>query len=440
VLVVVLAALSAYVYFFTTAQDASLPEAQERVFPGLEAGDIQEVHVTSEAGDRTTVRKEGETWQVVAPTTVPASTSEITNLTSALGRLELTRVVEENPSDLEPYGLAKPRADIDFKSAEGKTSGRLLVGNKTPTGASLYAKRGDQPRVFLIAAYLDGSLNRSTFDLRDKAIVKIDTATVDAVEVNTGGRVVELKKDNNEWMLVNPVAARADNGTVDAMVRRVETVQMKSIVTEQASPADLKQFGLERPDVTVTFHAGSAQATVSIGGNAGEDAVYVKDASRPVVMTVDRTLVDDLRKEAEEFRRRDVFEFRPYDTARVEFTRDGQTTAFEHTEGDAENPQGSWRRVSPSTADVEAGKMEVLLGTLVDMRATSFLPSTANTGLDAPVMTVFARFEGGKKEERVTLGRSGSDVYASRPDQPGALKIEGAKLDETIKSLDELSK
>jgi hypothetical protein len=315
------------------------------------------------------------------------------------------------------------------------------VGNKTPTGGSLFAKRGDQSRVLLIAAYLDGSLNRSTFDLRDKAVVKFDQAKVDAVNVDLGGREIEFKKDQDNWMMVRPLTARADNGSVDGLVRRIETGQMKSIVTEQQpSPADLKKYGLDRPEVTVTLNLGSAQATFAIGGPVGEDAVYARDASRAMVMTVDKALADDLKKEAEEYRRKDAFEFRPLNATRTEFTRGGQTVAFERVKGEGENAEDSWRRVSPSAADADKGKMEALLAALVDMRATSFTATTANTGLNTPALTVLVKFDEGKKEERVTFGRSGSDAYASLPDQPGALKIDAAKLDEAIRTLDELSK
>ena len=50
------------------------------------------------------------------------------------------------------------------------------------------------------------------------------------------------------------------------------------------------------------------------------------------------------------------------------------------------------------------------------------------------------KFDDGKKEERVTFGQAGSDVYVSRPGEPGAAKIDAADFNEAIKSLDELSK
>jgi hypothetical protein len=180
---------------------------------------------------------------------------------------------------------------------------------------------------------------------------------------------------------------------------------------------------------------------VAVGSAAGENGVYVRDLSRPMVMTVDKMFADDLKKEVLDYRRKDAFEFRPLDATRVELTRNGLTTAFEQVKGEGENAEGVWRRVSPGTAvDTDQAKMGELLASLVDIRATSFTADTANTGLNAPALTVFTRFAEGKKEERVAFGREGGGAYASRADQPGALVIDPGQLDAVIRVLDELSK
>jgi hypothetical protein len=74
------------------------------------------------------------------------------------------------------------------------------------------------------------------------------------------------------------------------------------------------------------------------------------------------------------------------------------------------------------------------------MRATSFVDASAKTGLNLPALTVFAKFEDGKKEERVTFGKVATDVYAARPGEPGAAKVDAMDFTEANKTLDELSK
>ena len=40
--------------------------------------------------------------------------------------------------------------------------------------------------------------------------------------------------------------------------------------------------------------------------------------------------------------------------------------------------------------------------------------------------------------ETVTIGRSGADAFAARPDEPGAAKLDAAAVDEALKALDAL--
>ena len=75
-----------------------------------------------------------------------------------------------------------------------------------------------------------------------------------------------------------------------------------------------------------------------------------------------------------------------------------------------------------------------------NMRAASFVESTAKTGTDKPALTVTVKYEDGKREEKVTFGQSGSDVFALRSGEPGAAKADSTDFNDVIKTLDEISK
>ena len=442
-LLVVLVGLGAYIYF-VNPQPESSESTKEKAFASVKAADIEELRVKSESGDVTSLKKVGGAWQVVTPFAAKAAESEVSSVTSAIEQLEIDRVIDENASNLAEYGLEPARIEVEFKSGSGKAAGTLFVGEKTPTGGHVYARRNDEKKVFLVAAFQDQPLNKSTFDLRDKALVTFERDKIDGLEVSTGGQSMQFKKgpgDTREWTLAKPVSARADFGTVEAIVGRLETAQIKSVATETPTPADLKKFGLEPPVATATILLGSARATVAIGGAAGEGAVYARDLSRPAVMTVESSLADDLRKPADDYRRKDVFEFRAFNAQRVELTRGGHTLTLERVKGQGENPQDTWKRVSPTPADADKAKVEELLTGLADMRAVTFTESMGTTGLNQPSLTVVAKFEDAvQKEERVTFGQRGNDVWVSRPGDSGAARIESEKFAEALKHFDELVK
>ena len=426
-LVVVLAGLGAYIYFVTWKKPAEPLSKQEKVFAGVQTDKIDELKVTSDKGDVTTLKKDNGNWQLVAPVAAKADEAEASGIANAVGQVEIVRVIDENPSDLKGYGLDMPRVEVDFKGAGDKDYRRLLIGEKSPTGADLFARRNDEKKVFLIPASQETTLNRSTFELRDKTLLKFERDKVDGVEMNAGGKTVQLAKDGAEWKITQPLQARADYGAVEGLIGKLQTTALKSIVADSASAADLKKYGFDKP-------------TAKVGGTAEDKSVYARDASKPAVVTVESTLADDLKKGADEFRRKDVFEFRAYNANRVELTRNGQTVAFEKVKGSGNDAVDKWRRVSPTAGDADKDKIDALLSRLSNMRAASFVDASAKTGLNMPALTVFAKFEDGKKEERVTFGKVGNDVYAGRAGEPGAAKVDAMDFTEANKTLDELSK
>jgi len=440
-LIVVLAGLGAYIYFVSwKTPQGDTGKKQERVFAGLESDKIEEIKVASAAGDATTLKKQGGGWQVVQPIAAKADDSEVSGITSALSSVEMVRVIDENPTSLNDYGLSNPRIEVDFKATGDKDYRRLLVGEKSPTGADLFAKRNDEKKVFLIPAMQETTFNRTTFDLREKVLLKFDREKVDALDVTAGGKTLAIAKDGGDWKITKPVATRADFGAVEGLVGRLQTAQMKSIVANEAAPVDLKKYGLDKPEATVNLNAGSARATLLIGGKAADNTVYARDASKPAVVTVESALIDDLKKGADDYRRKDLFEFRPFNATHIEIARNGQTVVLDRAKGQGDNAPDKWRRVSPTAGDVDKDKMDSLLSKLSNMRASSFVEATAKTGLDKPALTVTVKFDEGKKEEKVTFGQSGSDVFAARPGEPGAAKTDSTDFNEAIKSVDEVSK
>jgi len=458
-LLAVLLGLGAYIYFVTWKRPEGGAEvAKERVFVSLDADKIDEIKVKSETGDTTTVKKAKATWQVAEPIMAKADDMQAGTIATNLSTLEATRVVDANPADLKEYGLDSPRITIEFKASGDKTYGDyhlLFIGGKSPTGGDLFARRDADKRVVLVAGYTESIFNRSTFDLRDKAVLAFDREKVDRIAVSATGlgatatpatasttskpSSIELAKEGPDWKLTRPIAAFADYSAVDSLLNRVQMVAMKSIVTEQATPADLKKYGFDKPQATVVLSAGGTSSSLAIGGKATGDDVYVRDASKPIVATAEGALLKDLQKGADDYRRKEIFAFRAYATDRVEFTREGQTIVFEKVKPQGQTPE-KWHRVSPNPGDADAPSMETLFVRLESLRAASFVNSVAGTGLDKPSLTVYAKYEDGKKEQRVTLAKAGTDAYASVPGQPGPAKFPVADFDELMKALDAVSK
>ncbi len=436
VLVVVLAGLGAYIYFVESKkpQGGETPPAAT-VF-AVKADAIDEITVKSAAGDKTTLQKVGGAWQITDPVHAPADEAEVSGIVSALATADVVRTVEETPGDLKQFGLAPPRVDITFKTAGAARPQRLLIGEKTATSGDLYARLPGQNKVFLIAGSFEASFNRGTFDLRQKAVLAFERDKVDRLAVQSPTSTVELRRAGGEWKIDKPYEAPADYGSVEGLVGRVQSAQMRSIAAQDGG--DPKQYGLDKPAATVTIGLGSSQATLLFGKAAEAGTVYAKDASRPMVFTVDGSLLEDVKKPADDLRRKDVFEFRAFNATAIGITRGNDTLAFEKVAGQGQEAGEKWRETKPATKDVDPAAFDTALTKLANLRAQSFVAAGAKTktGLEAPAVVVVVRFDEGRKEERVSFGRVGADVYAAVAGQSGAAKVDTAEFDDAIKALD----
>ena len=432
VLLVIGAAFGSYLYFVESKRDPlETGEKRDKVF-SVEADKVEEITVKSESGDRTTLKKNGSEWQIVAPAdkAAHADAAEASGISTNLSNLEQQRVVEENAQNLADFGLDKPRVEVSFKS--GGQDHTLQIGSKTPTGNDLYAKLGGQSKVFLIAAFLESTFNRSTFDLRDKTAIKVETQAVDSLEVTTENGTKKFAKVNNAWQLASPAEPRTDAVAVDNAITRVLGAQMKAL----APAKDLKEYGLDKPAATARIGTGSSYATLLIGKAAEEGSVYAKDEARPEVFTIESGILDDLKKGPAEFRQKDIFDARSFNTTKVELTRAGSSWTFEKVTEKAKDGAETekWRQVVPAAKDADTQKVNALLSTLTAARADSFVEK-APAG--KPELEVALTFDNGKTE-RVTLVKSGTDAYAMRASDSGAAKIPPTVVDDVIKSIEGL--
>lgn len=431
VLLVVLAALLGYIYYYMKPTGPTPGEQKPKVF-AIETDTFEEFRVVGSTGEASTVKKIDHVWQIVEPVQAKADEAEVAGLVTNLMALENQRTVDENAADVAQYGLEPPRIKVGFRRQGETTLTWLWLGDKTATGADMYARRPDDTKVFLVSAYLDTTFDRSPFDLRSKSLLSFERHKVEQVEIASKAQAITVVKAGDGWRLAKPLAARADTTVVDGLIGRLQAGQMKAIEAADPTPADLKRFGLDTPEITAAVGAGSTRATLLIGKEAPDAAThYARDAAREMVFLVEKSLVDDLRKQPADYRMKDVFEFRPFMATRLEIIRDGATTVFEKKKD--KDGRETWAQTTPAK-DVEAAKIEGLLSSLSGLMVSGWVDDAAKAG--PPTLVVAVTFDDGKKQERVTFSRSGGDVLAVQPGEPGAAKVEAARFDETIAALD----
>lgn len=438
ILVAILGGLGAYIYFVDSKQPASSgfeSEPRTKVF-SVESDKITELRITS-GGETSVLRKEGEAWKMVEPTATEADASAVAAITSAISSIESSRTIDEKGARLAEYGLEKPTTTVEFK-AEGNVSGSLLLGDKTAMQGDLYAMKGGEPRVFLVPSYHESNLAKKPFDLRDRRILKFDRDKADLLSILRGQEVLELAREGTDWKMRKPWEARADYGAAEGLLTRLSTSNMTELVEAEAK--DLGKYGLDRPAATIVVGAGSAKTTLQVG-KTQDGKTYARDASRPMVFTIDTTLQDDVKKTFDDFRRKEFFEFRPFSVQRVRAVLDRSSGRaaydFERIKPDKPSDPDKWRvtKADGTSQEVSEPTMNDLLQRLADLKATAYVDARTRTGLDRPLLVVSTSYDEGKFE-RVFFSRTGDTAYAQRQGETGVGRLDTSALEGALKALE----
>jgi hypothetical protein len=439
----VAAALGAYLWFVERKREIK-PEGptKEKVF-SLDKSKVEEIAVAATGADEVRVVREGGAWRLASPIQTAADSSEVEAMASSLETMEMEEVVSEAPGDLAPFGLATPRTTLSVRVQGASEPVKLLLGDKTPDGGALYAKRSTQARVFTIPAYLEGTFNKKPTDLRDRDMLHVKRDVVKTLAVaSLRGAYALAKDERGEWSFTAPFATRAGRWSVDGLLGTLENLRFDSVAAEQ--PADLKKFGLLPPLGTVTLGlADGGTKKLEIGSKAAgeESKYYAREAGSSQVVVIPSALPDDLAKGMGELRAKRLLEVATYETQGIEVVQDGSAKKT-YARSSSKDKDGidvyKWKRTAPDAKDLETNTVQDALFLLGGAEALEFIDKPAGLeayGLTVPALKVTLTYEGGNRPPAwLEIGKKDGAAYARRADDGSILKFDPAKADEILKS------
>jgi hypothetical protein len=442
VVVGVAAALGAYLWFVERPREIKpAGPAKEKVF-ALDKSKVEELSLAAPGAEEVRVVKEGEGWRLAAPMQASADKSEVDALVTSLESLEMEEVVAESPADLGQFGLASPRTSLSVRVQGATEPLKLLVGEKTPDGGALYAKRATQARVFTIPSYLETTFAKKPSDLRDRDLLHVKRDAVQTVAV-TGpqGSYALARDERGEWAFTAPMATRAGRWSVDGLLGTLEGLRFDSVAAEPA--ADVKKFGLAPPARTVTLSLADGGArTLEIGGKApeGDNKYYARAAGGALVAVIPGAVVDDLAKGMNELRAKRLLEVATYEVQGVEAVQDGVTRKYERSSSKDKDGVDAykWKRTAPDAKDLATNTVQDALFLLGGAEAQEFIDKPAALdayGLAQPMLKLTLAYEGGARPPAwLEIGKKDGAAYARRVGDNSVLKLDPAKADEILKS------
>lgn len=99
-------------------------------------------------------QKEGKEWKIVGSVEKIENKNIISSFVSTLTKLVEVRIIDENPSDLEEYGLKIPHFEVLMEIKDYPSPITLLLGKNNPNTTCVYAKTKDSPQVILVGSLI----------------------------------------------------------------------------------------------------------------------------------------------------------------------------------------------------------------------------------------------------------------------------------------------
>jgi hypothetical protein len=427
---IVLAGLTGTLYWSNHHKPADTTEASANVPPKILAikdADISKFDLKKNGAEQVGgERNSAGQWHITSPTSLPADQSAVSSLLGTFSSLNSERLVEEKAGNLSPYGLDAPKFEVDLTEKDSKTQ-RLLLGDPTPAGNGIYAKLGDDPRIFTIPSYDKTSIDKSANDLRDKRLLTVNPNKISQVELVAKKQEFALGRNKDEWQIIKPKPLRADGTQVDELVRALTDAKMELPASDNGSSDDQKKIASAFTSATpfasakVTAESGTQELQV----RKSKDDYYAKSSAVEGIYKVPAALGQALNKNLEDFRNKKLLDLGSDDPNKIEL-RDGSKTYFL-----TKNGEDWW---SGSAKKMDAGTVQDLIDKIRDLSASKFVDS----GFTAPLIDLTVTSNDGKRVEKVTISKAGDNYIAKRENEPALYQLDSKAVDDLTKSAGEV--
>ncbi len=434
ILAVIALALGAFVYLYEIEGEGARQQAldeQERIFPGLDAGEIDAISLVTQDGTAARFMREESGWMLVSPVRAPADETAVEAIAAALAGLSRAGAVEA-AGEPSQYGLGDSARRIRFEVGGG-TRG-LRIGRSTPVGGHLYVAPIGVEEISWVETYRLNPLNRDLADLRNRDILRLEPDAVEALSLAWPGGGVELERsESGDWRLVSPIAARADEESVRDLLVDLSYLQAAGFVDEESEAvvAALSESALD-----VRLGLGNETRRVSIGGLWNGDRLVRGPDGRLFTLTAER--LEDFPKTVSDYRFRTLSSFEVDRARRLELRF--AATAKDAPERVVARLEGSgW---TSEDVALDADRTAELVRELSLLRADSIVADEmgpeelASLGLEPPRVRLRVDAgegdgEAGEALAELSVGRLdlGRGIHVRRADEPTVYLLPAERVD-----------
>ena len=248
---------------------------------------------------------------------------------------------------------------------------------------------------------------------------------IDSISITRAGQTVTLEQKDGKWAISQPVAAQANQSTVDSLVNSITSAKIERSLSP--SPDEMKSFGLEDPAVTVEIKLKSGETqTLKLGAKdfSGLSA-YAQFGDAKEVALVPAAVLTNADKSLGDLRDKAILGVSQFDIKSLSITN-------EHGPLSLAKDGGEWALKKPFEAGTATTEINAFLNEITSAQADDFVTDKADDlakyGLDSPKITLTAQLNDGS-EKTLSVGMKDENHYAKASTRPEIIKISSSFYD-----------
>jgi hypothetical protein len=377
------------------ALDEPIADWREHVVMGVPTFQVTALKITRPDQVIRAERGSNGQWRLLKPLSVPANGAKIESLLAALASLRVTDgekgFVADDVQDLARFGLTTPAVSVELVT--NRPSSQILVlhvGKEVPDLPDrVYVRQGDQNDVVMVDAKALGEIPKSALALRSQQVSDFRVAEVSRIQVQSGNQTYSLKRDSTGWRLSAPREEKADQGAVNALLERLDSLQ----TSEFLDPRKVRNAQVDPPLMTIKIWQISSEEpalALRIGHyDLARKAIYAQLENDDVILALPDTLLPVLPKNQFAFRDRTILSHDPAQVRKLIITRAGRTDELEPS---ATGGPNQWKMVRPVRAPADVASITRALAVLANLHAEDLVSDSPGDlprfGLDHPLLEV----------------------------------------------------
>ena len=338
--------------------------------------DFTRLAVTVEGQPSVLERDPAGAWRLTAPVAARADQAVVEGLVSQLRSARFKAALDEHPdpATLARYGLDHPRFTVEAQAVvgEARTPRTLTLqgGIENSFDGSVFVRRDGQDAVYAAEGALRWAVAKPPFELRDKQVLALPEAQLQALTVKGPTAAWTLERDPaGRWAVTRPFSDLAEAPQVSALLSGAAGERALAF---PPSPEALRPL-FARPVLTATATLkGGGQVVLRLArppGDAGDRWYALREeAGAEVLAEVASTALGRLDTAAAELKDRAVLRFEREAVARVVLRGPQGEVVLARVQADAS--ADTWQVLAPRAGKARAFKVSSLLWTLAGLRAS----------------------------------------------------------------------